>query len=235
MPLEGSLTELSLTNIIQVNCNEMSTATVRLAHEGKEGVICFSEGAIVHATVGDLVGEEAVYELLSWPDGTFVVEQDQAAPQRTIDSSWNSLLLEGIRRVDESGLPPMERLDVQPLELEPAGPPAWDEDDDLSRLARELRTLNGVEGSVIISHDGVVFASDIEGNPEKEGSVAVFVGNAATEVGRAMDLTPFDWGLVTMGKDRMLVLEQPTFFIGLLLSEKASPALVSAEVTKVIK
>jgi predicted regulator of Ras-like GTPase activity (Roadblock/LC7/MglB family) len=230
MPLEGSLKELSLTNIIQVNCNEMNTATVHLSYEGQDGLICFAEGAIVHATAGDLVGEDAVYELLSWPDGTFVVEQDQAAPQRTIASSWNSLLLEGIRRVDESELPPME-----PLDAEPAGLPASDEGDDLSRLARELRMVAGVEGSVIISHDGVVFASDIEGNPEKEGAVAVFVGNAAKEVGRAMDLSPFDWGLVTMGNDRMLVLEQPTFFVGLLLGEKASPALVSAEVAKVVR
>jgi predicted regulator of Ras-like GTPase activity (Roadblock/LC7/MglB family) len=229
MPLEGSLKELSLTNIIQVNCNEMNTATVRLEYEGKDGVICFAEGGIVHAAAGDLVGEEAVYELLSWPDGTFVVEQDQVIPQRTIDSSWNSLLLEGIRRVDEGELPPAESLNVEPIDL-----PASDED-DMGRLARELRMLDGVEGSVIISHDGVVFASNLEGNPEKEGAVAVFVGNAAKEVGRAMDLSPFDWGLVTMGNDRMLVLEQPTYFVGLLLGEKASPALVSAEVAKVVR
>ncbi len=229
MPLEGSLKELSLTNIIQVNCNEMNTATVRLAHEGEEGVICFADGGIVHAIAGDLVGEEAVYELLSWPDGTFIVEQDQVSPQRTIDSSWNSLLLEGIRRLDEG-----EPAPVEPLEMEPIGLPASDED-DMSRLARRLRMVDGVEGSVIISHDGVVFASDVDGNPEKEGAVAVFVGNAAKEVGRALDLSPFDWGLVTMGNDRMLVLEQPTFFVGLLLSEKASPALVSAEVARVVR
>ena len=229
MPLEGSLKELSLTNIIQVNCNEMNTATVHLEYEGKEGVICFADGGIVHAAASDLVGEEAVYELLSWPDGTFVVEQDQVAPQRTIDGNWNSLLLEGIRRVDEGGLAPTESPEVELVDV-----PASDED-DMSRLARALRMLDGVEGSVIISHDGVVFASDVDGIPEKEGAVAVFVGNAAKEVGRSMDLSPFDWGLVTMGNHRMLVLEQPTFFVGLLLGEKASPALVSAEVAKVVR
>ena len=229
MPLEGSLKELSLTNIIQVNCNEMNTATVRLENEGQEGMICFAEGAVVHATAGDLVGEEAVYELLSWPDGSFVVEQGRAAQQRTISSNWNSLLLEGIRRVDESGQPP-----VTPVEIEPASVEALAEEDDMTRLARALNTIGGVEGSVIISHDGVVFASDVDGNPEKEGAVAVFVGNAAKEVGQAMGLSPFDWGLVTMGNYRTLVLEQPTFFVGLLLGEKASPALVSAEAAKIL-
>jgi predicted regulator of Ras-like GTPase activity (Roadblock/LC7/MglB family) len=230
MPLEGSLKELSLTNIIQVNCNEMNIATVHLENEGQEGTICFAEGAVVHATVGDLVGEEAVYELLSWPDGTFIVEQGLAAPQRTISSNWNSLLLEGIRRVDEGG-----QTTVTPVELEPAGADALAGEDDMARLAHALNTIGGVEGSVIISHDGVVFASDLDGNPEKEGAVAVFVGNAAKEVGQAMGLSPFDWGLVTMGNYRTLVLEQPTFFVGLLLGEKASPALVSAEAAKILR
>jgi hypothetical protein len=80
----------------------------------------------------------------------------------------------------------------------------------------------------------VVFASDIDGNPEKEGAVAVFVGNAAKEAGEMMQLAPFDWGLITMGKDRMLVMERPRFFVGLALGEKASPALVSAEAAKIL-
>jgi predicted regulator of Ras-like GTPase activity (Roadblock/LC7/MglB family) len=158
------------------------------------------------------------------------VKQGQAAPQRSISSNWNSLLLEGIRRVDEGGQAP-----VTPVEIEPAGADVPAGEDDMTRLARALNTIGGVEGSVIISHDGVVFASDVDGNPEKEGAVAVFVGNAAKEVGQAMGLSPFDWGLVTMGNYRTLVLEQPTFFVGLLLGEKASPALVSAEAAKILR
>jgi predicted regulator of Ras-like GTPase activity (Roadblock/LC7/MglB family) len=229
MALEGSLKELSLTNIIQLNCNEMNTATVGLTHEGQEGLICFADGAIVHAAVGDLTGEEAVYELLSWDDGTFVVRQGEATPHRSISSNWNSLLLEGIRRVDES-----EPLQERSLEVGPSVAAAGDSD-EMAALALKLKTIAGVEGTVIISHDGVVFASEIDGNPEKEGAVAVFVGNAAKEVGRSLQMEPFDWGLITMGNDRMLVIEQPTFFVGLALGEKASPALVSAEAAKALQ
>lgn len=229
MPLEGSLRELSLTNIIQLNCNEMNTATVCLTYGGQEGVVCFADGAIVHAAVGDLMGEEAVYELLSWPDGSFVVRQGEEAPRRTISGNWNSLLLEGIRRVDEGEVLTEESVRVEPSVASSGAT------DEMTRLASALKTIAGVEGTVIISHDGVVFASDIDGNPEKEGAVAVFVGNAAKEVGRAMELDPFDWGLITMGSERMLVIEQPTFFVGLALGEKASPALVSAEAAKVLR
>jgi predicted regulator of Ras-like GTPase activity (Roadblock/LC7/MglB family) len=228
MPLEGNLRELSLTNIIQLNCNEMNTATVVLMHEGREGIVCFSDGAVVHAAVEDLVGEEAVYELLAWPDGSFVVNQGQAAPERTISGNWNTLLLEGIRRLDEG-----ESVTWDEVEAEPATASS-DQGDDMTRLAHDLKMIGGVEGTVIISHDGVVFASDIDGNPEKEGAVAVFVGNAAKEAGEMMQLAPFDWGLITMGKDRMLVMERPRFFVGLALGEKASPALVSAEAAKIL-
>jgi predicted regulator of Ras-like GTPase activity (Roadblock/LC7/MglB family) len=228
VPVEGNLKELSLANIIQLNCTERSTATVSLTCEDQAGIICFAEGAIVHAAVGDLVGEEAVYELLSWPDGSFVVETGAPPPQRTVSASWNSLLLEGIRRIDEGG-------DVveEPAQI-PSKTELLPEADNMVSLAHELRRIVGVEGSVIISRDGIVFASDMEANAEKEGAVAVFVGIAADELGAAMSLTPFDWGLVTMGKDRMLILERPAFFTGLLLNEKASPALVSAEADRVL-
>ena len=101
MPIEGTLKELNLPSIIQLNCAERNTATVSVSYQGQGGYICFSDGSIVHAAVGDLVGDEAVYELLRWPDGSFIVEADEIPADRTITTSWNELLLEGIRRVDE--------------------------------------------------------------------------------------------------------------------------------------
>jgi predicted regulator of Ras-like GTPase activity (Roadblock/LC7/MglB family) len=217
MPIEGDLKELSLSSIIQLNCTEMNTAQLSLRHQGRVGMICFAEGAIVHAAVDDLVGEEAVYELLAWPEGSFIVETDVLPPERTVRSDWNRLLLEGIRRIDEGE-----------LALEPSAM------DDMTALAQNLKKIARVEGAVIISRDGVVLGSDLEGDAEKEGAVAVFLGSAAGQVGEALNLTPFDWGLVTMGKDRVLTLERPDFFVGLLLGEKASPALISAEAAKVL-
>jgi predicted regulator of Ras-like GTPase activity (Roadblock/LC7/MglB family) len=217
MVIEGNLKELSLPSIIQLNCAEMNTAEVSLNHQGREGVICFAEGAIIHATVGDLVGEEAVYELLTWPEGSFTVETGAVPSQRTISTDWNRLLLEGMRRIDE-----------QDFAAQPAAT------NTMTALARNLKNIAGVEGVVIISRDGIVMASDLEGDAEKEGAVAVFVGNAAVQVGEGLNLTPFDWGLVTMSQDRTLILERPDYFVGLLLGEKASPALIRAEAARVM-
>ena len=230
MPIEGSLKELSLPNIIQVNCTEMNTAAVSLRHEDKEGVICFAGGAVVHAVMGNLVGEEAVYDLLTWPDGTFVVEADVIPPERTVTTNWNMLLLEGIRRMDE------KQGEMEWSAIDAGGDAsASSAADDLTALAQEFRTIAGVEGAVIISRDGVVLGADVDGEAEKEGAVAVFVGNAAGQIGDGFNLSPFDWGLVTMGDDRVLILEGSAFFVGLLLGERASPALVSADAGKLLR
>ena len=89
--------------------------------------------------------------------------------------------------------------------------------------------MTAVDGSVIVAIDGIVLAEAMEGQAEKEGAVAVFVGNAANQIGRALALGPLDWGVVTMTQYRMLILQEPQSFVGLLLADKASPALVAAQ------
>jgi predicted regulator of Ras-like GTPase activity (Roadblock/LC7/MglB family) len=100
----------------------------------------------------------------------------------------------------------------------------------LRTLAEDLAKMTSVEGSVIVAGDGTVVAETIEGEAEKEGAVAVFVGNAAGLIGNTLALGTFDWGVVTMSNYRMLVVAQPRFFIGLLLTTKASPTLLAAQV-----
>lgn len=213
MPLEGSLKDLSLANLIQLNCQEMSEVKITLEYLGKGGIIFCSGGNMVHAATGPLKGEEAVYELLRWNGGTFRVQNGVTPPERTIDRNWNSILLEGMQRIDEGEISMGDRL---------------------NKLAHGFNEMAMVSGAVIVARDGTVLAEAIESDAEKEGAVAVFVGNAADQIGEAMALGSFDWGVVTMGKDRMLVLEQPDFFVGLLLTEKASPALVASEVEETL-
>jgi predicted regulator of Ras-like GTPase activity (Roadblock/LC7/MglB family) len=97
-------------------------------------------------------------------------------------------------------------------------------------LAEDLAKMTSVEGSVIVAADGTVVAGTMEGDAEKEGAVAVFVGTAAGLVGSTLALGTFDWGVVSMSGYRMLIVEQPCYFIGLLLATKASPALLAAQV-----
>jgi len=97
-------------------------------------------------------------------------------------------------------------------------------------LIRKLREIDGVAGVVIVAKDGIVLAGDMEDKAEKEGAVAVFVGNAASQIGEVLALGSFESGLVEMGSPatRMLVLEQLDYYTGFLLEERASAARIAA-------
>jgi predicted regulator of Ras-like GTPase activity (Roadblock/LC7/MglB family) len=214
MPLEGSLIDLSLANLIQLNCQEMNNVRISLQYMGKEGDIFCSNGEIVRAATGALEGDEAVFELLRWRAGSFRVLSNVDPPEKNVDKSWNTLLLEGMQRIDE-GEETME--------------------DKYTQLVNNLRQMPAVSGAIIMARDGTVLADAIDGNAEREGAVAVFLGNAADQIGEALAIGSFDWGVASLGQERMLVLERPDFFVGLFLSEKASPALVTTGVEEILK
>jgi len=214
MPLEGSLLDLSLANLIQLNCQEMNDVKITIQYLGKEGVIHCSSGNIAYADTGSLEGEEAVFEMLRWKSGDFRVTSNVPPPEKNVEKNWNTLLLEGMQIIDE-------------------GEEAMA--DKYSKLVNDLKQMPTVNGAVVMARDGTVLADAIEGNAEKEGAVAVFLGNAADQIGETLALGSFDWGVASLGQERMLVLERPDFFIGLFLNEKASPALVASGVEVALK
>ncbi len=105
MALTGNLQDISLANLVQMLCLDQRKAMLRLKHRDiEEGLIYFADGQIVHALVGPLVGPEAIYKLLSWGEGSFKVNEPVTAPNRTVVDPWNSILMEGMRLVDEQKL-----------------------------------------------------------------------------------------------------------------------------------
>ena len=106
MAIKGDLQDISLANLVQILCMEQRKAILNLKRRGleDEGIIYFEDGQIVHALAGPLAGEEAVYHLLGWADGTFKVSNHATIPNRTIIASWSHLLMEGLRLVDEQNI-----------------------------------------------------------------------------------------------------------------------------------
>lgn len=102
MAFQGSLKELPLPDIIQLVSVSGKTGVFSLKRDSEEnGEIYLRGGHIVHAHVGDLIGEEAVYELAIWPEGDFVFTQGTETDRTTIQKSNTNLLMEAARRIDE--------------------------------------------------------------------------------------------------------------------------------------
>jgi hypothetical protein len=102
MAFQGSLKELPLPDIIQLVSVSGKTGAFSLRRNGNDtGEIYLRGGQIVHAHVGDLQGEEAMYELAIWPEGDFVFTPGQETDVTTIQKSNTNLLMEAARRIDE--------------------------------------------------------------------------------------------------------------------------------------
>lgn len=98
-----------------------------------------------------------------------------------------------------------------------------------------LSSIEGVAGAVLVAEDGVIIAHTMQGDPEKEGAVAAFVGAAALQAGEALGLGGFQRGTVVISTGSLLILKHGAAYAGLLLDEGASPALVASRAEALLK
>lgn len=102
--LKGNLKTISLPSLVQAICLEQRKAALYLENNGLEGVMYFDLGQIAHASLGGLIGDEAVIEMVGWEEGSFYISSYEVLPRRTITITWNQLLMEGMRKQDEKQL-----------------------------------------------------------------------------------------------------------------------------------
>jgi len=100
----GQLEAMNLVSLIQMFEAERRSARLLLARGGDRGEIVFVEGKITRAVQGPRQGEAAVYHLLGWQAGTFQMAPIDSASRAggNIDRPNQALLMEGLRRLDET-------------------------------------------------------------------------------------------------------------------------------------
>ncbi|HEX8311102.1 MAG TPA: DUF4388 domain-containing protein [Chthoniobacteraceae bacterium] len=98
---DGVIQGATLSDLIQMECLALTTRAVRVDRGGASGRIFFAGGQIVHAELGALEGEGALYQMLAWPNGAFSIEEGVRPLEQTIERHWHSLLLEAAHQADE--------------------------------------------------------------------------------------------------------------------------------------
>lgn len=101
MSLQGSLSELPLSDVIQLVSVSGKTGAFMIQRDEQTGRIFLRDGQIVDADVGSLRGDNAVFEMAMWTDGTFNFRPGEECDQVTIHVSNASLMMEAVRRLDE--------------------------------------------------------------------------------------------------------------------------------------
>ena len=93
----------SFLDLVQMLSQGLKTVRIDLRRNSESAVIFMRKGRIVHAALGDVEGEPAVYAVLTWEDeGSFTVKEETRFPDPTVSVSTESVLMEGLRLLDES-------------------------------------------------------------------------------------------------------------------------------------
>ncbi len=101
----GNLAALSLDEVVQTLSQCLKTGVLAIADEEKKedlGQLYFEDGEIVHAEIEGAAGTDAVIKVLNLTEGKFIFQNDVAAPERTVEQSTMSILLEACRQKDEA-------------------------------------------------------------------------------------------------------------------------------------
>lgn len=97
----GDVTELAVAELLQTIQYGRKDAEIRIEHDGVLSRIWCTDGEVVDATTGQLVGAAAVYRLLSLERGRVYADFAPVEHARTIKVSTPALLMESARRFDE--------------------------------------------------------------------------------------------------------------------------------------
>jgi CheY-like chemotaxis protein len=140
----GDLSDVGVVDLVQtIELNRKSGIIHIVNRDTRRGSIFFRDGKVIDAEVGRLSGANAIYRLFSWAEGQFAVEFKQIRRHDVIDTPMAPLLMEGMRRLDESAHL-LEKLPTSSSVLEV----------DCRALAEELAELPDEVNSVLRLCDG---------------------------------------------------------------------------------
>ena len=103
MGLTGGLDELALADLVEMTALGSKTGRLTLTDEegGVAGSLSFRDGRLVAAACGPLADERGFYALLELKAGSFDFDPQAQLDEETCNLSTESLLMEGMRRIDE--------------------------------------------------------------------------------------------------------------------------------------
>jgi len=103
MGLKGRLAELPLADLVEMTSLGGKSGRLTLFDEegAVAGELAFRDGRLVGAVCGELGAEKAFYALLALKDGAFDFDPAAELGDESCDLPTASLLMEGMRRLDE--------------------------------------------------------------------------------------------------------------------------------------
>jgi len=103
----GVVRQVGLQEVLQMECLGAKSSVLEIFTNKVRGRIYICDGNIIHSDCGQLSGDVALYTLLALRGGGFNLMPFTEPSQRTIEGSWEFLLMEATRLRDEAGDAPL--------------------------------------------------------------------------------------------------------------------------------
>lgn len=150
----GTVGSLPLVDLLQVEALNRYSGLLGVTAGEHSGRVYFDEGEIVHAEAAGHTGEAAMCTMVGWPKGRFELAAHTAAPQRTIHKSFNHLMLDCHRLLDESRRVPVAREPPRPSAPPPLPPPQAPRPSAPEARAGLLERVKALKGVARLVHTG---------------------------------------------------------------------------------
>jgi hypothetical protein len=104
--LSGSLSHMDLPGIVQMLAHTRQTGSLYINSDLIDGIMFFEEGNITHAECGELVGDDAVVEIVKscngMETGSYKFLPGESTATRSVLRSATELMLNALRELDEA-------------------------------------------------------------------------------------------------------------------------------------
>lgn len=100
--VSGRLSEMNLLDWMTSLEQGRKTCALVLRKGNEECVLYFVEGQVTHATHGALVGNPAVFKVLTWTEGEWELDFSRTTGEHSTTMPTQGLMMEGLRLLDEA-------------------------------------------------------------------------------------------------------------------------------------
>lgn len=100
--IEGRLEEMNVIDLFQSLEMGQKSCSLTLSRSNDKCRIFMENGQVYDAEMGKLTGDDAIYKVLEWSEGTWEIDFTGKSDQRRTSRSTQGLLMEGLRLIDEA-------------------------------------------------------------------------------------------------------------------------------------
>ncbi len=164
MALKGTLADLGVVDLIQFPHKGRRTGELVIVGSDDEARLYYVDGNLVHVKTGELMGMEALAEVVSQAEGEFEFRMGATQDERTVNMDLHRALMFALKTRDERAEDERKRRE----EAEQS-----DEPEVQKLLTQVVHSDTNIQGACIFSDEGAILAEAVSDDEDPKQLAAL--------------------------------------------------------------